>query len=60
CGGSSLNRHNFPIFCLWRGAQMHLARRAVHAVRAVSPSGVCATRSWCLRDAQLVLARRAA
>ncbi|MCI49606.1 hypothetical protein A2U01_0070850, partial [Trifolium medium] len=47
---------------------MHLARRAVHAVRPVSPSGVCATRSWCWRDAQrspvfsvflLVLARRA-
>ncbi|MCI53424.1 hypothetical protein A2U01_0074670 [Trifolium medium] len=47
---------------------MHLARRAVHAVRVVSPSGVCAMRSWCWRDAQrspvfsdflLVLARRA-
>ncbi|MCI86070.1 hypothetical protein A2U01_0107349, partial [Trifolium medium] len=32
-------------FCLWRGAQLRLARRAVLGERAVSPSGVCATRS---------------
>ncbi|MCI34186.1 hypothetical protein A2U01_0055404, partial [Trifolium medium] len=27
------NRHNFLILCLWRGAQKHLARCAVLAVK---------------------------
>ncbi|MCI51771.1 hypothetical protein A2U01_0073015, partial [Trifolium medium] len=28
-----LNRHKFFSFCLWRGAQMHAAQRAVLAVK---------------------------
>ncbi|MCI86696.1 hypothetical protein A2U01_0107977, partial [Trifolium medium] len=30
---SRANRHNFLMFCLWRGAQMHPTRRAVLAVK---------------------------
>ncbi|MCI36192.1 hypothetical protein A2U01_0057414, partial [Trifolium medium] len=40
-------------FCLWRGAQLGLARRAVLWIKG-------SFSFWCLRDVQLMLAWRAA